>query len=544
MPINKNPLIAYFSMEFALNDRIPNFAGGLGVLAGDTIYSAADLGLPLVGISLFYHKSEDPKFAFNPKGIMKKCRQNVSIKIEDRDVKLAIWKMDIKGEGGQVPIYFLSANLPENAPWDRDLTKGLYAEDAYTRLGQEAILGVGGKKAIEVLGLNIKKYHMNECHSSLLALEILKEQAGDLEKTKNLCSFTSHTALDCGHDNFDYHLAQKEIGSYLPEDITSLAGTENLSMTTLALNLSKKSNGVSRLHRDVCLEKFQSYDFEAITNGIHHPRWIGRHMKKLFDKHIPNWHLHPENLSKALDLPAEDLKKARESENNDLITWLNVNPEFHPFEELMEKDLFDARILTIGFARRLVSYKRADLIFRNLERLKSFAGGKLQLVFAGNVYKNDPFSNGLVQKITECANELRGSVKIALIPRYNLEIAKRLVSGCDLWLNNPTPGTEASGTSGMKAALNGVPNLSTMDGWWVEAYKSDVRSGWGFGEFVDGPDRDESDFNQLSGNLENIVDCYYNRQDEWHEKMTHSIALLSYFNTYRMVKEYDEKMWG
>jgi glycogen phosphorylase len=210
----------------------------------------------------------------------------------------------------------------------------------------------------------------------------------------------------------------------------------------------------------------------------------------------------------------------------------------------MEKDLFDAKILTIGFARRLVPYKRADLIFRDLDRLRSFGGGKLQLVFAGNTYKNDPFSNGVVKAITEYANQLRGQIKIALITRYNLGVAKRLVSGCDLWLNNPMPGTEASGTSGMKAALNGVPNLSTMDGWWAEAYRSDVRSGWGFGEFVDGPDRGLSDFNQLAGNLENITDCYYNRQGEWHEKMTHSIALLSFFNTYRMTKEYNKKMWN
>ena len=533
-------------MELALDDRIPNFAGGLGVLASDTIYAAADLGVRLVGVSLLYHVDDDPELAFSPQKIMKRCRKTITVDIEDRKVKIIIWKMIISGQRGhRIPIFFLSTNDQKNKRWDRDLTKNLYASDAYTRLGQEVILGIGGVRALKVLGYNITHYHINEGHAALLTLEKLKECKGDIDTVRSQCSFTTHTAIDSGHDYFDHSLVDKVLTGYLPEKIRELSPNKCLGMTELALHLSGRANAVSQIHKQVCERKFPGHKFEFITNGIYHRRWIGKHIKKLLDSQIPGWQSAPDKLLSVLkSLPSKKLLSARQAEKKDFTNWINKHKSFLPINNVATVDQFNPRILTVGFARRLVPYKRPDLIFRDINRLQNIGYKKLQLVFAGNCYNDDYFSNNLIAVIRKHAQELRGKLKIALIPEYNLHTGQRLVAGCDLWLNNPTPGSEASGTSGMKAALNGVPNLSTMDGWWIEAYKSDVRSGWGFGEFVDSPDRNESDYNQLMNNLENIIDCYYNRREEWLEKMIHSIALIAYFNTYRMVNEYVAKMWN
>jgi len=537
--------VAYFSMEFAFDDTLKNYAGGLGVLAADMILSAADLGLNMVGISLIYHFDDNPEKAFLPNKMMKKLKKTVKIEIEDREVEIVIWQMDIKGRTGHVvPVYFLSTYSENNPSWDRDITRYLYSSDAYTRLCQELILGVGGTRVLKKLGIDVSTYHLNEGHAAMSALENLKENKYDLEKVKKMTTFTTHTPIPAGHDYFDYGLVYQTIAKHLPINIKELSTKNNLGMTELALNCSKKVNSVSLVHEQVCEEMFPDYDFQNVTNGIYHPRWIGKHMETLFDKNIKGWRHDPERLKSVIsNITDAKIHLARKKEKEDLIKWINSNKIYSTVTDPDNDDLLSAKVLTIGFARRMVPYKRADLIFRDINKLRNIGYKKIQLVFAGNEYDGDQYSNDLVDRIKDYAHQLRGQIKIVFIPSYNLNIAKKLVAGCDIWLNTPIPRFEASGTSGMKAALNGVLNLSVMDGWWDEAYRADVKSGWGFGEFLEAPDRDDSDSAQLMRNLEDAIDCYYNRKEEWATKVKHSIALVSFFNTHRASKEYMGKIW-
>ncbi|PLX20582.1 alpha-glucan family phosphorylase [Candidatus Parcubacteria bacterium] len=540
-----NKKVAYFSMEFAFDDKLQNYAGGLGVLSADMILSAADLELDMVGVSLIYHRDDNPQKAFKPNKLMKKLKKTIKVEIEDREVEVVIWQMDIKGRSGHiVPVYFLSTYSDKNPSWDRDITRHLYSSDAYTRLCQETILGIGGTRALRELGVDVACHHLNEGHAALSALENLKLNDYDVNKVKKITTFTTHTPVDAGHDYFNYKLVYNTIGKHLPMNIKEL-GTENkLGMTELALNTSKKVNSVSLIHEQVCEEMFPEYDFENVTNGIYHPRWVGKHMEALFNREIKGWHHDPLRLkSVVMNISDTKIMTARKKEKADLVKWINSDKMFSVLENVEKEDLFDKDTLTVGFARRMVPYKRADLIFRDVNKLRNIGYKKLQLVFAGNEYEGDKYSNELVDRITQHAYELRGQVKIVFIPMYNLEIAKKLVAGCDIWLNTPIPRHEASGTSGMKAALNGVLNLSVTDGWWSEAYRADVKAGWGFGEFLEMPNRDDSDFAQLMRNLEDAIDCYYNRKEEWATKVKHAISLVSFFNTHRANKEYMTKIW-
>ncbi len=542
-----HPFVAYFSMEFAFNLKIPNYAGGLGVLAADTMYSCADLEIPIVGVSLIYHQDDDIKKAFRPSLFMEKIEKKVSVEIEDRVVVLEIWKMEIKGKTGHiVPIYFLSSFSPENPRWDRDLTKHLYASDRYTRLGQEVLLGVGGFRALKALGYNIKTFHMNEGHSAFLTLENLKNSNGNIAQAKKLATFTTHTPITAGHDYFDYQISKKTLGKILPDNIKEIASKEMLGMTQLGLSLSRKANAVSQKHREVCRKMFPENIFESVTNGIYHERWIGKDMGKLLDEKIPLWRKNPEILErKAFDLSDNDLFKVRKKQKNALISWINSKKEHFPFNDATNDDLFDNDVLLIGFARRFVPYKRPSLIFKNLKTLRELGYRKVQLVFAGRCHPDDQFCNSMLDTIRLHAKELRGQIKVAIIPNYNLNIAKKLTTGCDIWLNNPTPPREASGTSGMKAALNGVLNLSILDGWWIEGYKMFPKSGWAFGKNEDlgSENRDDSDNQELLVQLEDVIHCFYDKKVKWAEKMKNSIASSSYFNTHRMVKEYRNKIW-
>ncbi len=541
--------IAYFSMEFAFSNKIPNYAGGLGVLAADAMHSIADLNANVVGVSLLYHQDDDPKKAFNPDKIMKKRKEKIIVIIEDREVKVAIWQMDIKSQDGKnsVPVFFLSTNLPENPRWDRDLTKNLYASDEYTRIGQEVILGIGGVRALRTMGYDVDIYHMNEGHSAFLTLENLRKNHYDENAVKNICTFTTHTPVGAGHDYFNYNLVYKTINKMVPVNIKNLATEKMLGMTQLALNLSKKTNSVSEKHREVCKKMFPDYEFENVTNGIYHPRWIGEHIKKLFDKNLKGWEKNT-NLFKQISkkIPDKELVSARKNEKKEFVQWINENKEFFPFEPTKE-DLFNEDTLTLVFARRFVPYKRPDLIFKKIDQLRKIGYKKLQLVFSGRCHPADHFCNNLKAMIGEHARNLRGQIKVAILPDYNLDIAKRLVKGADVWLNNPVCPQEASGTSGMKAGLNGLLNLSILDGWWIEGFKMKPKSGWGFGQNSEDyhlKDRDEEDAKELLKNLEDVIDCYYNRKSEWTKRMKEAISLLSFFNTNRMIEEYYEKIWN
>ncbi len=544
---NKKTLdVAYFSMEVAFKSAVPNYAGGLGVLAADMMYSCADLGFQAAAVTLIYHLDDNPTAAFPVAKYLKSCKERVSVRIENRDVQIAIWKLEIRGDKSRVPIYFLSTNLPENKQWDRDLTKNLYAADAYTRLCQEAILGVGGVKALAALGYkNIQCYHMNEGHCSFLTLELLRDFSYAEDKVRSMTTFTTHTPIPSGHDFFNYDLAYKTLGELLPWDIRKLATENNLRMTNLALSLSSAANGVSKKHAEICDQMFPGYKFESITNGVYHPRWIGRVMRDLFDKHLKNWKSQPEIFSRAPKLISDrSLVKARQEQKEEFVRWINSQNNFFGFSDVNAEDKFSSEVLTIGFARRFVPYKRPELIFLKKEILKKIGQGKVQLVFASHCHSSHLFCVDAMKNIIQDMEELRGHIKIAMIPDYNLDISRKLVRGCDVWLNTPIPPQEASGTSGMKAALNGCLNLSIADGWWIEGKKMQPMSGWVFGgKTKDEKKRDQSDATDLMKKMEEVIDCYYNRKKEWIERMKSSIALGAYFNTHRVCEEYRDKLW-
>jgi starch phosphorylase len=556
---------AYFSMEFGLHSDVPTYAGGLGMLAGDILRSCADLEIPAAGISLAYHQGFTNQI-INPDGsqdfettswekseYMQELSERIKVKIEDRDIFVKAWKYEINGlHGFSVPVYLLDTNVEENDLKDRDITKELYTSDWYTRLAQEVVLGIGGVRMLRGLGYkDIENFHMNEGHSALLTLELLRERDYKDDEVKKSCVFTTHTPVEAGHDHFDYDLAHRVVGEMLPWHIKDIAGGANLSMSELAFNMSKASNAVSKKHMEVTKHLFPGKDINFITNGVHHLTWTGKEFKKLFDKHIPDWMLYPEHLKKVLtDIPDNSIWQKHQENKQKLVRYINdyLTELFSEKFPIEKEDLFDDDILTITYARRSVPYKRPLLIYRDLERLLKMGSGKLQIIHAGKCSPGDRFCLHSVDNIVDLSRDVRGKIRIVYLDNYNIELAKILTSGSDVWLNTPKRPLEASGTSGMKAAMNGVLNLSIKDGWWTEAIERDPLCGWAFGgepDEVEPADTDKEDANDLYNVLENqIIPAYYSNRSKWLERMRHSIALGEYFNTHRCVKEYSEKLWG
>lgn len=548
MKQTKKPVhVAYFSMEFAVDHRIPNYAGGLGVLAADYMMAMADMNFSGVGVSLIYHLHEDPKQGFDPSQFMKKHPKTITVNIEGRPVKIVLYEYTVKGSKKNVPIICLSTNHPENEPWDRDITRYLYSSQEYTRLCQEAILGIGGVRALEALGYDVSNYHMNEGHAAFLTLEVLKNNNYDENAVKKQVSFTTHTPVPAGHDHFPYDLAYKVIGDMLPLNIRDLATQESLSMTHLALNLSGTSNSVAEKHREVCQHMFPDYSFENVTNGVHPQRWATEPAVKLFNKHLRGWKSNPQKFKKALDIPLEEIKEMRLANKQRFVDWINHKPNLFVFSSpTCKDDLFDAETLTIGFARRFVPYKRANLIFRDIDKLRKLGYKKLQIVFAGPAQPDNQFAQQMVASIRHASEVLRGQVKVGVIPEYNTNISSYMISGCDAWLNNPILPREASGTSGMKASLNGGLNISIPDGWWIEGYNMDKKAGWSFGGmecYESAEERDNYDAEGLYHTLQEVIECYYQKPEEWLDRSRHAISLLSFFSAQRAIEQYNERMW-
>lgn len=545
-----DPKIAYFSMEIALKSDVPNYAGGLGVLAADIIKSSADMGVPAVCVTLMYHVSENDNFAFKPGDCCTKRDETVQLHIEDRLVTVGVWEHIVKGEKGEVPVYFLDTNMPQNKRWDKDITKDLYALDRYARLCQEAILGIAGVRMLRELGYkDIETFHMNEGHAALLTLALLKENDFKDEEVKKKCVFTTHTPVPAGHDRFEYDLVNDVLTQKVPWHIRKIAGESDLNMTLLALNLSRSANAVSQKHAEVCKKMFPDHDFLGLTNGVHVQSWVSEHMGALFDKHLKGWRSKPEILLDAVNIPGEDLVEAKKKGKKDLIDYINSNPQFFscPEKDICDNDRLDYNTLTITFARRFVPYKRPLLLFHDLERLRSLGYGKIQLIFAGPYHAGDKFAIGVDNELVHISKALRGQIKLVIPSDYKLDIARYLVQGTDVWLNNPQPPMEASGTSGMKAAANGAMNLSIQDGWWIEGYTQNPKSGWAFGPVPTNtvqPGQDRIDADALYHALEDIIGCYTNRKDEWIDRMKNAITLGATFNTHRCVKEYMERMWN
>ncbi|PYT49652.1 MAG: alpha-glucan family phosphorylase [Acidobacteria bacterium] len=577
-------IVAYFSMEIALENAMPSYSGGLGVLAGDTIRAAADLRLPMVAVSLLYRRgyftqrlAEDGSQTEEPvewrvEDFLQEEPARASVSIEDRRVDLRCWRYTVKGvRGFEVPVYFLDADLPSNAVSDRNLTGTLYGGDSYYRLCQEVVLGIGGVRILRALGYNdLTRYHMNEGHAALLSLELLAEEAReagrasirgeDIEKVRGKCVFTTHTPVPAGHDRFpmeyltrvfpkqtefldlkdasaaDFMKRVLQAEQTYPGIQEAARGGATLNLTQLALSLSTYVNGVAKVHGETSRQMFPHVPIEAITNGVHAGTWTSPAFQQLFDRYIPSWREDNYSLRGALGLPAEDVWSAHLIAKHEL------------FEEVRKKTglNFDGEVFTIGFARRATGYKRADLILADLDRLRQIAknAGAFQIIYAGKAHPNDGGGKDIIRHIFQAKKALRKAVPIVFLDDYNLDLGGKITSGVDLWLNTPQFPLEASGTSGMKAALNGVPSLSILDGWWVEGHIEGV-TGWSIGESrrvasvgvaTDNAAEAESLYSKLEGV---ILPLYYAERSRFLGIMQHSIAINgSFFNTQRMVQQY------
>ncbi|HXL02106.1 MAG TPA: alpha-glucan family phosphorylase [Candidatus Atribacteria bacterium] len=547
--LKNEPIIAYLSMEIALSSDIPTYSGGLGVLAGDTVRSAADLSLPFVAVTLISRKGylnqkisaegwqiEQP-VEWEIEKILTPLPVQVEVEIEKRKVKVGAWVYPWKSARGIIiPVIFLDTNIPQNAPEDRSITDYLYGGDSRYRLKQEIVLGIGGSRILKALDLEVRKYHINEGHAALVTIELLQSfKNWDVEAVKNLCVFTTHTPVEAGHDKFPYDLVKDVLGEPIPLSLLQqLGGIDCLNMTLLALNLSGYINGVAKKHREVSLHMFPGYDIHSITNGVHSFTWTSPTFQTLFDRYIPGWAQEPELLTRADIISNQEIWVAHQKEKTQL------------FQLVKEKNNIemDEEVLTLGFARRMTAYKRPHLIFTDIERLKKInRAGKLQIVFAGKAHPYDFEGKKLIQQIIQYSRELSSEIKIAFLENYNLEVARKIVAGVDVWVNTPMKPLEASGTSGMKAAHNGVINFSVLDGWWIEGCLEGI-TGWSIGPGSEEEENPQETFQKeiddFYGKLEYvIVPIYYHHREQWIKMMKNSISkIASYFNAHRMMESY------
>lgn len=569
--------IAYFSMEIALESAMPTYSGGLGVLAGDTLRSAADMRVPVVAVTLIhraghFHQQLDDSGSqseipvdWKVDNFLTEMPVRAQIELEGRKVKVRCWKYQVEGVTGySVPVYLLDTDLPENDDCDRKLTSVLYGGDSHYRLHQEIVLGIGGVRILRALGYEtLERYHMNEGHASLLTLELLLEsarkahrthiEASDLAAVRQKCIFTTHTPVPAGHDQFplsalgsalgfrenlsdvcEPQIAVRVFGKHEPrsENQSQAAPQTMLNMTYLGLNMSRYVNGVAKKHGQVSRLMFAGYHIDAITNGVHAVTWTSPAFQSLYDVHIPDWRHDNFSLRHAESISRNEIWDAHMRAKSELLECVHKQSAV----------VMDADVFTIGFARRVTAYKRADLVFTEIERLKKIANefGGLQFVYAGKAHPSDSEGKQLIRRIFELKRELKGKIAIAFLPNYDVELAKLITSGVDLWLNTPQPPLEASGTSGMKAALNGIPSLSVLDGWWLEGLVDGV-TGWAIGDEKSVEELNRSrDAACLYDKLQaTIVPMYYQQRERFIEIMRHVIAINgSHFNTQRMLQQY------
>ncbi len=547
--------IAYFSMEIGAHSDIPTYSGGLGVLAGDTIRSAADLEIPMVAVTLCYDKGYffqiingdgyqvEHEIRWDFSDAFELIPSVIELEIQGKIVNVGAWKYEVHGETGwTIPVYLLDTDIEGNEQWQRNFTHVLYDSTPFQRIVQEIILGIGGAKLLDKLGYkNLTTYHMNEGHAAFLTLFLLSKFNGNQKLVRDKTIFTTHTPVEAGHDRFDYNLVYDVLQNQVPQDIKDFAGEDKLNMTKLAISMSRYINGVSQKHGEVSKKMFPGAKIDYITNGVHSRYWTNPYLTKLFDSFetddIPRTASFFEKIWK---IDADDLWRAHHQAKLALLDY----------EKSHHYVLMDHNILTVGFARRFTGYKRATLIFSDLERLAKISQNKIQFLFAGKAHPRDEYGKSLIKKINDHSEHLWNSyrVKVAFLENYDMDLAKLMVSGCDVWLNNPTRYREASGTSGMKAAHNGLLNLSILDGWWIEGYKMDPLAGWAIGLAPGEPGCEENNDALEANNIytlleKEIVPLYYKNKQEWINRMRHAISLGSYFNTHRMVREYADKAY-
>jgi starch phosphorylase len=538
--------VAYFTMEIALENAIPTYSGGLGVLAGDMLRSSADLEVPVVAVSLVHRQGYvhqelragrqiDHEAPWRPEERLAVVEPRITVEIEGRTVVVRAWRYDVAGSRGYVvPVLLLDTDIAENAVEDRRITDRLYGGDERYRLAQEIVLGIGGVRLLEALGCSgLQTFHLNEGHPALAPLELLRTRASaahgwDFQAIRNRTVFTTHTPVTAGHDRFDWRLVQRVLGDAAPPEVLEmLAGHEAFDMTRLALDVSHFVNGVALRHREVSSALFPGYEIHQITNGVHSRTWTSAPIKALFDRHMPGWRDDPMMLRNAIAMPDGELWQAHQQAKLELIDLVAARTG-----RCLSRDT-----LTIGFARRAAGYKRAELVVSNRPRLRAIAHlYGLQLVFAGKAHPRDEHGKAGIASVLAAATELERDLPIVYLEDYDLDVGRAMVSGCDLWLNTPQRPLEASGTSGMKAAHNGVPSLSVLDGWWREGHIEGV-TGWSIG---DDTGDDASDALDLYRKLEEqIVPMFYERRAAWVRVMKQAIGInASFFNTHRMVRQY------
>lgn len=540
--------IAYFSMEIGIEEKIPTYSGGLGILAGDTLKSCADLGLEVIGVTLlsengYFHQEIDQQgnqiefpMHFPVSEVLDLLPAEVTVSIESREVKIRPWLYRYRGVNNHiVPIIFLDTNIESNSGWNREITKFLYGGDNRYRLAQEIVLGIGGVRMLEKLGYDsIDVYHMNEGHAALSTLE-LYQWFKDVDQVRRKCVFTTHTPVAAGHDQFNLSLAKKMIGDTLPDSIIDKVSVDDkLNMTRLALFFSHYINGVAKKHGEISRMMFPGYSIDSITNGVHATSWVCPSLKKVFDKYIPDWKNDPFILRSAYSINPQEIWDAHMEAKTTLIDFVNKNSDLN----------MNSKDFTMGFARRHTAYKRPDLLLTDPERLINISRkvGPIQIIYSGKAHPKDFSGKETIKKINNIINRIKEDIKIYFIPDYGISIAKLMISGVDLWLNTPERPMEASGTSGMKAACNGIPQLGTLDGWWIEGCIEDV-TGWSMcpqGTYSSECSNNEVDSNNLYKKLEeSIIPQFYSDRESWIKIMQRCIAVNgSFFNTNRMVQEY------
>ena len=538
--------VGYFTAEIGLWSELHTYSGGLGVLAGDHVKSAADAEIDLIGITLLYregygrqHIDQDGNqsetfAAIDPADHLIDTGLELMLPLDGTTIYSRIWKVEVVGITGHiVPVYFLDTHHPKNSDYHSMLGARLYGGDDEVRIRQEYLLGVGGLRLLNLLRIELDGLHLNEGHCTFALLELLNKgwTRNDLGKK---VLFTTHTPVPAGHDRFNWDSVKAVLGDMLPEDAKQLvidAGDpengERCSMSHLAVGLVSKVNAVSNLNAIVASGMYGENHIHPITNGVHHITWTSPPMAELYDNQLPNWKVDPTQLSYSGKLSDEDLFAAREK-NRSIFRELvkaSTGVELHK-----EK-------LTIGFARRFATYKRANLVFSDIERLREIAGGEIQFVFSGKAHPRDEGGKQLIRDIYGSAKQIEGEIPVAFLENYDMDTGLAITSGVDIWLNNPIRPLEASGTSGMKAAMNGVPNCSILDGWWPEGCQHGV-NGWAIGESEDDRD-DERDANNIYSVLEHeVLPAWRQGSTVWANIMRSSIATSARFTGARMITDY------
>jgi starch phosphorylase len=544
--------VAYFSMEIALAKTLPTYSGGLGMLAGDTLRSAADTGAPMVAVTLahrrgYFEQHLDAKgqqtesdVVWHPEQILPAASDILSLNLQGREIRFRAWRFDVVGVTGHViPVFLLDTDIEGNNDYDRSLTDHLYGGDNYYRLCQEAVLGLGGIRLLETIGCRPEVHHMNEGHAALLTIGLLEERLNgaplrdatddDAKAVQQLCVFTTHTPVPAGHDQFGLDQMYAVLGHERAATIERFGALHNglMNMTYLALRFSRYVNGVAMQHGKVSQHMFPEYKVHSITNGVHAATWVSKPMQELFDQEIPEWRHDNQYFRSVYGIDPARIVAAHTEGKQRLMQIVKDRTG----QEL------DPNVLTLGFARRVATYKRASLLFQDPARLIELAekAGGLQILYAGKAHPADNAGKALIRDVFSAAAKLDSpKLHILYLENYDWELGEQLTNGVDVWLNTPLRPYEASGTSGMKAALNGVPSLSVLDGWWIEGCAEGI-TGWA----IEDADDEAQEAGFLYAKLENAVIPSWQKPKVWARIRQHCIAVDgTFFNTHRMLGQY------